>query len=441
MFLLSLIILQVIFFSLINRQTLLSPLFIVVFSIFMLTMIISPFMTIIFSSAYNPFIDIQYQKVFIILNIVLFSWFIGFTLFSKKSQFSFDPVSSNYDLIRPSYLKFGFFCLISGFAIYCLTYIYVGYSYIEALNNPLQFRFDVIGKTGGYYLRNFSLWLIYCSLAIFLVHYFDDLKSSIKQKVLLSLFLVFIFFITIPLGQRSVLLTPLLLGGFILYNQKMISKSQVLYGVIISLFLIGALGIYRTVAFFEVSSSQDLSIIYSEIMRTDFRIIFEEIAARFNNIEWFYLYLSEESYFEGSISVFESIKQLFISIVPPSFLGGIEKSVDYDTYLTIYFLGSQDFGTYGFTPMAEWSLIFGKKGYVIMPFISGSLFAFISNKARKIKNNMFYLIFISSFIFLDLVFIQIHAGATANAIVFLCFNILLFFLYEAFFKPIKQSFI
>ena len=237
------------------------------------------------------------------------------------------------------------------------------------------------------------------------------------------------------------MLTPLLLGGFILYNQKMISKSQVLYGVIISLFLIGALGIYRTVAFFEVSSSQDLSIIYSEIMRTDFRIIFEEIAARFNNIEWFYLYLSEESYFEGSISVFESIKQLFISIVPPSFLGGIEKSVDYDTYLTIYFLGSQDFGTYGFTPMAEWSLIFGKKGYVIMPFISGSLFAFISNKARKIKNNMFYLIFISSFIFLDLVFIQIHAGATANAIVFLCFNILLFFLYEAFFKPIKQSFI
>lgn len=431
-------ILQVSLFSLINRQTLLSPIFIVFLNSFLLTMILSPLMIIVISSSNNPFIDLQYQKLFIILNVVLFSWYAGFTIFSKKSEFSFDPVSSNYNLKRLSYVKFGVFCLISGFAIYCLTYVYVGYSYIEALNNPLQFRFDIIGKTGGYYLRNFSLWLINCSLAIFLLHYFDDLRSSNKQKVILSIFLVFIFLVVIPLGSRAVVLTPLLLIGFILYNQKTISKIQVFYGISIALFLIGALGIYRTVAFFNLSSNEDLGSLINLILETDYLVIFEEIVARFDNNQWFYLYLSEEHYFEESVSFFESIKQLFISIVPPSFLGGIEKGLDYDTYLTIYFLGSQDTGTYGFTPMAEWSMNFGRKGYVMMPFLSGSLFAFISNKARKIKNNMFYLIFISSFIFLDLVWIQIHSGATANVIVFLCFNILLFFLYEVFFKPLKS---
>ena len=132
-----------------------------------------------------------------------------------------------------------------------------------------------------------------------------------------------------------------------------------------------------------------------------------------------------------------SIKELFILLVPPSILGGIEKSYDVDTFLTIYFLGSQDFGTYGFTPMAEWSMNFGKKGYIIMPFISGGLMAVISNFSRTITNNMFALIFFSSFVFIDLVFLTFHSQGMANVIVFLCFNLALYVFYKIFFYPNK----
>jgi len=228
--------------------------------------------------------------------------------------------------------------------------------------------------------------------------------------------------------------------GFILYNDKVISNFHVLIGVILALLLLSITGIYRTIAFFGIVNFQDILYLTEEMRNVDSSGITSELVSRFDNLSWFSMYLSEELYFENSRSFIESIKQLFILLVPPSFLGGIEKQMDYDTYLTIYFLGSQDFGTYGFTPMSEWSMNFGKKGYIMMSLISGAISSCICNNIRLIKTNMFYLIFFSSFIFLDILLISFHSQASANVIFFVCFNIGLYIFYKIFFLlPLERK--
>ena len=163
-----------------------------------------------------------------------------------------------------------------------------------------------------------------------------------------------------------------------------------------------------------------------------------EIIKRFDNLTWLNLYLGQENFFSGSKSFMESFQQLILILVPPSFLGGIEKQIDYNTFLTIYFLGSQDFGSFGFTPIAEWSMNFGKIGFIIMPFFSGVLMSLICNAIRNIKNNMFCLIMFSSLIFLNMVFISIHSYGTAEVIVFLVFNVGIYICYKIFFDEINQ---
>jgi len=387
--------------------------------------------------------DIMISKMnhtFIILNIVIFFWFIGFTLVSNKSKFKFkEPNFKNSYLINTN-VNFGIFCLLSGLIVYVFIYLYSGYGFIEALSNPLQFRFDIIGLTGGYYLRNISLWLLNISVVTLLIFYFNQIKNSNTQKLMFTLLSIFIFVLLLPFGQRLVLLVPLMAIGFILYNDKVISNFHVLIGVILALLLLSITGIYRTIAFFGIVNFQDILYLTEEMRNVDSSGITSELVSRFDNLSWFSMYLSEELYFENSRSFIESIKQLFILLVPPSFLGGIEKQMDYDTYLTIYFLGSQDFGTYGFTPMSEWSMNFGKKGYIMMSLISGAISSCICNNIRLIKTNMFYLIFFSSFIFLDILLISFHSQASANVIFFVCFNIGLYIFYKIFFLlPLERK--
>ncbi len=430
---------QIIFFSYINRITIFSPLFIILFTSILIQYVLSPIF-LLFTGDQSPEIMMEeYSYLLIVINIVIFFWFLGFTLVSKKEKFELYGFNEHSEANNQNRIRFAIFCLALGIIIYTLIFIYAGYGFIEALSNPLQFRFDIISLSGGFYLRNLSIWLINLSVISLLIFYFRDFKNSLLKKFLFILISIFLIIILLPFGQRSTVFIPFIAIMFVLYNDKLISNFTLLLSLSVGLFLLAFLGIYRTIAFFGFS---DFGSIYYALLElqsfgsSDFII---EIIRRFDNITWLNLYLGQESFFSGSRSFLESFKQLFLILIPPSLLGGIEKQIDYDTFLTIYFLGSQDFGSFGFTPIAEWSMNFGKIGFIIMPFISGVLISLICNALRNIKNNMFYLIMFSSLIFLNIVFISIHSYGTAEVIVFLVFNIGIYIFYKIFFEDMNQG--
>jgi len=429
---------QIILFAYINRITIFSPLFIILFTSILIQYIASPIF-LIFTGDQRPELMMQeYSYLLTVINVVIFFWFLGFTLVSNKEKFKFFAFNEQSKANNLNRIRFALFCLVCGMLFYILIFIYTGYGFIEALLNPLQFRFDIISLTGGYYLRNLSIWLINLSVISLLIFYFRDFKDSLFKKFLFILISIFLVIILLPFGQRSIVFIPFIAIIFILYNDKLISNLTLLLGLSVGFFLLAFLGIYRTIAFFGVSDLGSIYYILLQFQSFEFVDFIIEIIKRFDNLTWLNLYLGQESYFSGSRSFLESFKQLFLILVPPSILGGIEKQIDYDTFLTIYFLGSQDFGSFGFTPIAEWSMNLGKIGFIIMPFISGVLMSLICNAIRNIKNNMFCLIMFSSLIFLNMVFISIHSYGTAEVIVFLVFNIGIYICYKIFFDDMNQ---
>jgi len=281
---------QVIFFSYLNRISILSPLFIIIVTTFLFQFLLAPIMIIYLSPEPSDIMISKMNHTFIILNIVIFFWFIGFTLVSNKSKFKFkEPNFKNSYLINTN-VNFGIFCLLSGLIVYVFIYLYSGYGFIEALSNPLQFRFDIIGLTGGYYLRNISLWLLNISVVTLLIFYFNQIKNSNTQKLMFTLLSIFIFVLLLPFGQRLVLLVPLMAIGFILYNDKVISNFHVLIGVILALLLLSITGIYRTIAFFGIVNFQDILYLTEEMRNVDSSGITSELVSRFDNLSWFSMY-------------------------------------------------------------------------------------------------------------------------------------------------------
>lgn len=426
-------IIQTSFFCYINRTSIMSPLFLIILMFFFGQYLLPPF--ILSFIDWNLFIERAHENQYtlLILNLVLFSWFTGFTLISNKDKFEFKELNFENKGLISSNISFGIFCLMAGLFFYLIIFIYTGYGFLDALANPLQFRFDIISLTGGYYIRNLALWLLNVSFLIILIFYFRDIRSSKKKLLLFLLSCAVLLLLLLPFGQRLIILIPFIVATFVLYNDRYISNVEMLIVIILGFFVIGLTGLYRTLAYFANSDIYELA---SVIGSNDLFVgsnISEEIIKRFDSLNWFSLYLKEESFFEYSRSIQDSIGQGIILLVPPVFLGGIEKQIDIDTYLTIHFLGSQDFGTFSFSPMSEWSMIFGKFGYVIMPFLSGLISSYLCNKFRLIKENMFHLIFLSSFMILPIVFIQFHSYSTANLVVFLIFNIGLYLFYKLFF--------
>lgn len=423
-------VLQTLFFSYLNRITILSPLFIVIMLVFFFQFLVSPLLLVFGPEDIYGNKEEFNQYALVILNIVIFFWFIGFSIVSKKKTFSFKEPNFKDKRIVNANKQFGFFCLFAGLFFYILIYLYSGYSYIEAFANPLQFRFDIISLTGGYYLRNLSLWLLNVSILVLLIFYFENIKESYKEKIKFGVLCVFLFFALIPFGQRMVLFIPFIAISFVLYNDNVISKKLIFLLIILGFLLLSITGTYRTFAYLGINNFQNLSLLFQTIDTSD---LWNEFIARFDNLSWFAIYLEEELHLELSRNFFNSFYQSIILLFPPSLLGGIEKQIDYDTYLTIYFLGSQDFGTFAFTPMAEWSMNFGKPGYIIMPLLSGMITSYFCNNFRLIKVNMFHLIFFSSLMFIETVFISLHSYSVSNFILFIIFNIGLYAFYKLFF--------
>ena len=92
-------------------------------------------------------------------------------------------------------------------------------------------------------------------------------------------------------------------------------------------------------------------------------------------------------------------------------------------------LGSTEFGTYGYTPFAEWFLILGNFGYVFFGFFSGLLNRLIINSINKIGYNFFCLVLFSDLFFLKYPFIKIN---DIDNILLIIFIVYAFFLYLCF---------
>jgi len=363
--------------------------------------------------------------LFSIVLVVYIFWFLGLVS-NPNFKFNFKVSKLNFHYRDK---QFAFFLYFFGISLYFLTFYISGINFIEAFNNPLGTRFQIINTQGAFHLRNVSLWFIWAGWFIILALRVQGHKISL---ILLSSSFLFIIFICIPLGQRYQLVYPIiLLMLFLFYFKKLSSKTIITSGVIL-IILLPLFALYRELGNSKTGINIDVFSENIEILLSERSTIFSILSDRFENIAYFQKFLIVRDKLD--MTIFDSIKGFFSLFIPASFTGGI-KSIDVDTYLTLKIVGSQDFGTFSFTSFPEWYLNFGYIGFPLMGYISGLLTSLIIKNVSKIGTSIFALILFSDGFFLKIFFLNINSNSNISVLyqmIFALFVTILFKLFRSF---------
>jgi len=423
-----LLILQVTLFYRYMRVSMLSPLFWFLFFGITLPFIISPFVLLLLESPGITEYHEYLSEAYFIINIIFFSWSIGYYVIAGKRKFNWQKSDS----VRPFMFKYGLFLIFIGIGIYVFFWYYVGISFFSAFAEPLATRFKIINTTGAYHIRNIGIW---CMLSGYFIMYFsgDDIFKK-KKIAFFSMILFFIIVIFTPLGERSKMIFPILMLTLALFYDGLISKKILLIPVIVVFFAIPFLGLYRSMG----ESGQDFSAyeLFSIFGQNSLLGILLQFFMRSNAFEYFLLFLANKD--DLYMSFNSSIISLITRFMPVSMIGG-HKPLDLDGYLTSELIMDPAYGQFHFTVFPEWYLNFNVLGYVIMAFLSGMFYAKLISYFDNTPNNIFLIVLFSNLFIFNWSFIRINNALTVEHIYFLIFALFISMSYKILLRLGKKS--
>lgn len=367
----------------------------------------------------KPFID-EINIGLIYVNVVFVFWLLGFQILGK---FKNKAIAISYDY---SDRFFGYALIYFGIILYFIVFKYVGLDFINSFNDPLNTRFAIINKSGGFYLRTISFWTMWCGWFLIFLLFLKGFKIS---KIKLLIYFIFIIFLTLPLGQRSLTIFPFVFVFLILFYFKKISYKKTLSIFLLLFFSIPILGLYRELGqsnfgFTFISFVENFGIMF-----TDFQGVLYLISERINNLYFFTIFLEFKDQIDYDL--FDSISGFF-NLFVPSFLSFGEKSYDLTTLLTLKHLGSLKYGTYDFTAFPEWFLIGGYLGIPFFAFFSGLINRFLVEGVFKIGGSLFFLMLFSDGFFLKYPFITINNINNILVIIFIIYSIIIYLLFNTY---------
>jgi hypothetical protein len=355
----------------------------------------------------------------IIINFVYIFWIFGFFSLGKQTN---KIININFDYRDRIFANA---LIFSGICLYFFVFSYVGISFINSFSDPLGTRFSIINKSGGFYLRSISFWLMWCG---WFLKFLLFIKGFNINKIRLIILFVFIIFLSFPLGQRSLILFPIIYLVLLMYYLKLISFKRISFLLLFLFFLVPVLGLYR-----QLGSSEYLSI---DKFISSFNLIFANfqdilflLSERINNLYFFTIFLEFKD--QVDYDLIDSISGFFNLFIPSFVLLG-DKSVDLTTLLTIKYIGSVKMGTYDFTSFPEWLLIGGYFAIPIFAFFSGLINRIIVDGVFKLGSSIFFLMLFTHGFFLKMPFLNINNINNIFIIIFLIYSIFIYLLYNTY---------
>lgn len=420
MALISLIIL--IFFSFyFLKIKLFYPLGLIILFFFIVPYLLYPILRIISFQNFEEilvFLD-DINHALTIINFVYIFWILGFYSFGKQTN---KTIKINFDYRDRNFANA---LIFFGICLYFFVFSYVGISFTNSFYDPLGTRFSIINKSGGFYLRSISFWLMWCG---WFLKFLLFAKGFNINKIRLIILFVFIIFLSFPLGQRSLILFPFIYLFLLMYYLKLISFKRISILLLLLFFLIPVLGLYRQLGSSEYLSIDKFISSFNLIFRNFQDIIFL-LSERINNLYFFSAFLEFKNHV--NYDFIDSIYGFFNLFLPSIFTFG-DKSIDLTTILTIKYIGSLKMGTYDFTSFPEWLLIGGYLAIPIFSYFSGLINRIIVDGVFKLGSSMFFLMLFIHGFFLKMPFININNINNVFIIIFLIYSIFIYLLYNTY---------
>ncbi|MGB9935606.1 MULTISPECIES: O-antigen polymerase [Thermodesulfovibrio] len=353
-------------------------------------------------------------EVGIVLNFIFFIWFFFYYILQKIYPTNFNKLN----LLPVNYHNYGIFLIFIGILIYLIFFYINQINIFDAFYNPLATRFQIISITGGYYFIKISIWSMLNGFFFLLC---SNNKESKFQKLILFMI---IFLLLFPLGQKYNILL-LLFMSFVIISQKKNFSAIYALPIFILLIIINAfLTIYREMNFFGTSN---ISLILNEIAN-NYELLIEKSIERFDWFINFCYFIQNKDLMD--ISFLDSLKNFFLKFFPES-LTGINKPHDVNTSITLLKFGNLDYGTYDFTPFAEWYIYFSYPGFIFMPIISSFFFFLIEKKIVNNKNHsIFWYILYFNLFYIHIAFIGFNKIDNVEIIILIAYSFLISLIYN-----------
>jgi oligosaccharide repeat unit polymerase len=420
----------VILFYRLNRVKLIDPVSIVLILNFLFPFVLYP---VVFSFTFDSFIEgLEYfdsiKIPLLIILIIFVFWIIGFSLSSNKKEFNLEGFR-----MKKIDSSFAYFLFFVGVILFFITFQISGLSFFSSFADPLGTRFQIINTTGGYHLRNVSLWSMWTGWFLLIVLKLQGNNISILKLII---FFSFVIFLSIPLGQRYQLVFPFIFLILLLKYRNLISDSTIYISGLILVFLVPLLALYRELGRSSTGMNSKDFIDNLVVLSEEKSKILTVIVERYESISWFNKFWIIRD--DLKMSFLDSIQGFISLFIPSSFTGGLKGS-DVEVYLTTKIVGSQDFGTFSFTSFPEWYLNFGYLGFPIMGLFSGFVVGKIVNGVRKLGLNVFYLALFADGFFLKLPFININFNSNVSIIYHLIYAFSIFIMHKFYLKLFDRS--
>jgi hypothetical protein len=392
--LVSLLFLQVIVFVIVFRVRFISPIFYAVAVFVVIQFIFAPLSAILLGTngrllelaAYLP-------RAYVYVNVMFLSWAAGLWCACGRDRFQWKGEGGP----GRSASEYALYVLLPiGAVLYVILWWYTGVGLMAAFREPYAARLQIIETAGAYHLRNLSLTIMWT--ACFLLY---CCRNGVRQQALALPLGAAILVLSLPFGERGLLIFPLMAWGLMGYYEGQIRRRHLVAGGAALCLLVVVLGLYRELG---RQQSATVSVLYRAVTSLSWSQQVGLLLGRFDSLSFYLLFLSRRN--EVQVSVLQSVVAAVMRFLPAAWIG--VKPLDMDGLLTSQLLRIEGPGIYGFTVLAEWYLHWGTAGYVIMPFISGFVFGNLIPLFSGAKQSVFRMTLFMRLVILQYSFIGIN---------------------------------
>ncbi|MBI2873256.1 MAG: hypothetical protein HYY00_08735 [Chloroflexi bacterium] len=424
--LLGLLVIQIGLFSRFYRLRTLSPVFYTIATFFVIGFVISPLLAI--NVTHSPTLLLLADglpEAYLYLNVVFFFWATGLFFASRRDRFTW----ASHPAPSPARVHYGLVLFMAGLVVYLVSWQYVGVSLGAAYAHPFEARLKIISTPGGYYLKQVALWSVWAGF--FLVYASGFRLAWRPLGLLLAGMFVVIVGLSLPFGERSLIIMPMMFVGLIAFYDRRLKVPHLVVLVPMAFVLIVGLGIYREIGRGQPATTGAVVRAMSSLSVTDFVGLGLE---RTSGLVHLLRFLERKD--DLSMPLRQSVLSLVYRVFPASWQGG--KPLDSSGYYTQAVLGIYSEGSYSPTPLAEWYMNLGLAGFIIMPLLSGFVYGKLIGLYSDARRSVFTVVLFSQLFVLRFAILNISSPDNVTTVFFFVFALMVYLAY-ALLRPRRRA--